>query len=112
MSNPTTVLCLSSSVKGQRFMTEAKGQGCRLFLLTEERWRGDDWPYDSLDDVHYMHSMANRRHVINAVSYMARGLKFDLIIPLDEYEVETAATLREHFQMPGLTVSQIRPLKR
>lgn len=108
MSN-ITVLCISSAVKGQRLIQELKRQGCRVFLLTEERWRGDEWPYDALDGVHYMHSMANRQHVINAASYMARGLKFDLIIPLDEYEVETAGILREHFQMPGMLASEARP---
>ncbi len=90
-------------------MQELKHLGCRVFLLTEERWRGDDWPYDVLDGVHYMHSMVDRRHVINAASYMARGLKFDVIIPLDEYEVETAGVLREHFQMSGMRASQARP---
>jgi hypothetical protein len=108
MSN-ITVLCISSAVKGQRLIQELKQHGCRVFLLTEERWRGDEWPYESLDGVHYMHSMANRQHVINAASYMARGLKFDLIIPLDEYEVETAGILREHFQMPGMLASEARP---
>jgi biotin carboxylase len=108
MSN-ITVLCISSAVKGQRLIQELKRQGCHVFLLTEERWRGDEWPYEALDGVHYMHSMANRQHVIHAASYMARGLKFDLIIPLDEYEVETAGILREHFQMPGMLASEARP---
>lgn len=106
---PLTVLCLSSAVKGQRLIRALKAAGCRVFLLTEERWRNEDWPYDALDGVHYMHSLANRRHVINAAAYMARGLKIDLIIPLDEYEVETAGVLREHFQLPGMTASQARP---
>lgn len=108
MSN-LTVLCISSAVKGQRLIQELKRQGCRVFLLTEERWRDDEWPHESLDGIHFMHSMANRAHVINAASYMARGLKFDLIIPLDEYEVETAGILREHFQMPGMLASEARP---
>jgi len=90
-------------------MSELKRQGARVFLLTEERWRGDDWPYEALDGVHYMHSMVDRRHVINAVSYMARGLHFEAIIPLDEYEVETAGVLREHFQLAGMLASQARP---
>ena len=107
--NTPTILCISSAVKGQRLMQALKQQGCRVFLLTEERWRNDDWPYESLDGVHYMHSMVDRRHAINAASYMARGLKFDVIIPLDEYEVETAGVLREHFQMPGMSASQARP---
>ncbi len=109
MSKPITVLCLSSAVKGQRLIQELKRLGCRVFLLTEERWRGDEWPYESLEGIHYMHSLANRQHVINAASYMARGLQFDLIIPLDEYEVQTAGALREHFVMPGMTASEAQP---
>ena len=35
----------------------------------------------------------------------ARGMQVDLIIPLDEYEIETAAVLRQHLQMPGTDVS-------
>ncbi|MCS6774828.1 MAG: hypothetical protein NZ693_12065 [Thermoflexales bacterium] len=89
-------------------MRALKQQGCRVFLLTEDRWRGEDWPYDALEGIHYMHSLAIRQHVLYAASYMARGVQFDLIIPLDEYEVETAALLREHFQLSGLTVSQAR----
>jgi hypothetical protein len=104
MSQPV-VLFISSAVKGQRCIAEFKRQGCKTYLLTEERWRGDDWPYDQLDGVHYMHSLVNRQHVINAVSWMSRALKFDLIFPLDEYEIETAAVLREHLQMPGVGVS-------
>jgi biotin carboxylase len=109
MPKSITVLCISSAVKGQRLIRELKQLGCRVFLLTEERWRGDDWPYEALDGSHHMHSLANRAHVVHAASYMARGLQFDLVLPLDEYEVETAGLLREHFQMPGMTASQARP---
>jgi hypothetical protein len=105
MSNEISVLCLSSAVKGQRLIEELKAQGCRVYLLTEERWRGDDWPYHALDGVHYMHSLSNRQHVINTVAWMMRGQVFDLLMPLDEYEIETVAVLREHLQMPGTGVS-------
>lgn len=108
MTEPINVLCISSAVKGQRCMQEFKRQGCNVYLLTEERWRNDDWPHDSLDGTHYMHSLADRRHVINTVAWMNRGMKIDLIHPLDEYEIETAAVLREHLQMPGIDASQTR----
>ncbi len=106
MAEPSTVLFLSSAVKGQRCIQEFKARGCKTYLLTEERYRGDEWPYESLDGVHYMHSLSNRQHVINAVAWMSRGMRIDILMPLDEYEIETAAVLREHFQMPGLGVSQ------
>uniref|UniRef100_UPI004049A55F hypothetical protein n=1 Tax=Candidatus Roseilinea sp. TaxID=2838777 RepID=UPI004049A55F len=78
-------------------------------MLTEEPWRSDEWPYDVLDGVHYVHSLVNRQHVINVASYMVRGVRFDLIIPLDEYDVQTAGVLREHFVLPGLTASEAHP---
>jgi hypothetical protein len=106
MSKPTTVLFISSAVKGQRCIEAFKRAGCKTYLLTEERWRGDAWPYDLLDGVHYMHSLVNRQHVINTVAWMMRGMQVDILMPLDEYEIETAAVLREHFQMSGTGVSE------
>ncbi len=105
MSEPISVLFISSAVKGHRCIEAFKSLGCRVYLLTEERWRHEDWANQHLDGAHYMHSLVNRQHVINTVAWMMRGQKFDLIIPLDEYEIETAATLREYFQIPGIGVS-------
>jgi biotin carboxylase len=39
---------------------------------------------------------------INAVSFLARSLKIDRIVPMDDYDVETAASLREHLRIPGM----------
>ena len=105
MAEPVTVLFISSAVKGQRCIEAFKDAGCKTYLLTEERWRDEAWPHAALDGVHYMHSLVNRQHVINAVAWMCRGTQFDLIVPLDEYEIETAAVLREYLQMPGMGVS-------
>ncbi len=97
-----TFLCLSSAVKGQVLLEELKKQGARVLLLTEERWRDADWPKASLDDIFFMPSLANKQHVLNAVAYLARGTQVDRILPLDDYEVETAASLREHLRIPGM----------
>ena len=83
-------------------LDELKAQGARVLLLTEERWRDADWPRASLDDIMYMPSLANKQHVINAVAYLARGTQIDRILPLDDYEVETAAALREPLRLPGM----------
>lgn len=37
-----------------------------------------------------------------AVTYLARTRHIDHIIPLDDYDVETAASLREHLRVPGM----------
>ena len=97
------VLCISSAVKGQAFLRELKRQGCNVVLLTEERYRDDpDWPYDAIDNIVYMPSLFRKQDVMTQVGYMGRGWNIDLILPLDDYEVEMAASLREHLRMPGM----------
>jgi hypothetical protein len=38
----------------------------------------------------------------HAISYLARSRKIDRIIPLDDYDVLTAAAIREHTRIPGM----------
>jgi biotin carboxylase len=89
-------------------MREAKRLGCRVLLLTLERFRNAEWPRESLDDAFYMPDLFNVQHVLNAVSYLARSQAIDQIIPLDDFEVETAAILREHFRLPGMGTTLAR----
>ncbi len=104
MSNTTelTVLCLSSYFKGSEFIKECKRQGCRVILLTHEKLLKENWPRESIDEVHALPDLYNLDHVINSVSYLARTHVFDIIVALDDYDVETAARLREHLRIPGM----------
>lgn len=99
---PLTVLCLASYEKGHAFLRECKREGCRVLLLTLERLAAAEWPRECLDEVHLMPSLAQRQDVIHAVSYLARSQPIDRIVPLDDYDVETAAALREHLRCPGM----------
>jgi biotin carboxylase len=99
---PFTVLCLAGDVKGHRFMRECKHLGCRVLVLTRESLRGEEWPGDAVDDFFYMPSLTNKEHVINAVSYLARSHRIDRILPMDDFDVEIAAALREHLRIPGM----------
>jgi biotin carboxylase len=47
-------------------------------------------------------------HVIKSVSYVARRETIDLIVPLDDFDLETAAALREHLRVPGMGESATR----
>jgi biotin carboxylase len=102
VQRPITVLCLSSYEKGHEFLRECHRQGARVLLLTVEKLADAGWPRESIDDVLLMPSLANREHVINAVSYLARSQRIDRIVALDDYDVETAATVREHLRVPGM----------
>jgi hypothetical protein len=97
-----TVLCLASYFKGEAFLRECKRQGCHVILLTREKLAGRDWPWDSIDERFLMPDLSQRLDLIYAVSYLARTRVIDRIVPLDDYDVELAAALREHLRIPGM----------
>lgn len=97
-----TVLCLASYLKGEAFLRECKRQGCRVILVTVDKLANAPWPREAIDDVFYMPEFSNRDDIIKGVSYLARSRVIDRIVPLDEYDQETAAILREHLRIPGM----------
>jgi biotin carboxylase len=103
-----TVLCLSSYFKGNRFLQACKQAGCRVYLLTVEHLLGADWARPHLDDVFALPALVDRRAVVNAVAYLMRTRAIDRVVALDDYDVELAAHLREHFRLPGLNESTAR----
>lgn len=105
--NPT-LLCLASNFKGERFLSQAKKEGARVFLLTDEKLASEKWPRESIDEVFLMPDLTNIKHLINAVSYLNRANDIKQIIALDEYDVESAATLREHLRLPGMGLTHSR----
>jgi biotin carboxylase len=105
---PLTFLCITTYEKGQEFMRECKRQGCRVFLLTVESLRNGDWPRESLDDAFYIPADLPLPEIVKAVTYLAREKKIDRIVALDEYDMETAATLREHVRIPGMGLTTMR----
>jgi hypothetical protein len=83
-------------------MRQAKEQGSTVYLLTVEKLRDADWPRDHLDEIFYMPSLFHEQDMIYAVSYLARTRPLDRIVALDDYDVEMAASLREHLRIPGM----------
>jgi len=97
-----TILCMSSYEKGQEFLREAKRQGWHVILLTNDALKDADWPRDHIDEVFLMPDLTVRQHVINAVSYLARSNNIQCLVALDEFDIEMAASLREHLRLPGM----------
>ena len=106
MPPPLTFLCLASYDKGHRFMQEAKRCGCRVLLLTSLSLQDTaKWPRESIDDIFYMPDEEhewNLQHMLLAVSHLCRTTKLHRIVPLDDFDLEKAALLREHLRLPGL----------
>jgi len=98
-------LCLASYEKGHDFLRQCAEMGVRLTLLTLDKLRDADWPRDVLEELVTMPSGLTREQILNTVSWMARGRRFDRIIALDEFDLETAAQIREHMRIPGMGVT-------
>lgn len=103
-----TVLCLASYYKGVDFLRKAKELGCHVVLLAKETLKDEDWPDESIDERYFMPDLTRRPDIIYAVSYLARGRQIDRIVPLDDYDVETAASIREHLRLPGIGETLVR----
>jgi len=105
---PLTVLCISSYEKGQEFIRACKGMGCRVLLLTVEKLRNADWPFECIDEVFTMPEELPLQSLIYAVSYTARSQPIDRIVALDEFDMENVSALREHLRIPGMGLTTVR----
>ena len=103
---PLTIVCLASYEKGHEFLREAKRQGCRVFLVTSLSLKDTAaWPREALDDIFYMQDEDkkwDRSGTLLGISYLARSHKIDRIVPLDDFDLEMAAAVREHLRVPGM----------
>lgn len=106
---PLNILALACFNTGDRFIQRARERGARVWLLTKETYlRKKAWRRDLLEDVLAEPDNAPLVHTVNTVSYLARNIKFDRIIPFDDVEVDAAARLREHLRVPGMGDTRAR----
>lgn len=105
---PLTILCVSSYEKGQEFIRTCKKMGCRVLLLTVEKLRHADWPFDCIDEVFTMPEDLPLQGLIYSVSYKARSQDIDRIVALDEFDMENVSALREHLRIPGMGLTTVR----
>ena len=103
-----TILCLASYFKGTTFLSAAKRNGARVLLLTREKIKDEAWPMEDIDERFLMPDLSTRPDIIYGVSYLNRANDIAQIVPLDDYDVETAAALREHLRLPGLGETVVR----
>ena len=105
---PLTILCVSSYEKGQEFIRTCKAIGCHVLLLTVEKLRHADWPFECLDDVFTMPEGLPLQGLIYSVSFIARSKQIDRIVALDEFDMENVSALREHLRIPGMGLTTVR----
>ena len=105
---PLKIICLATYFKGVDFIRECKDQGCRVILITKEKMLSEDWPRESLEDLIAVPNDAGPPLFIDLVAFLSRKAKPDRIIALEEFDVVTAALMREHLCLPGLSSSRAK----
>jgi biotin carboxylase len=95
-------LCISSEETGHEFLRQCTQMGVKPTLLTLDILRDGAWPREALEDLTTMPAGLNREQILNTVSWMARGRRYDRVVALDESDLETAAQIREHWRIPGM----------
>lgn len=102
MSEQLTILALASEFKGVPFLQTAKELGARILLLTSEEYANHPWPMEVIDEKFDMPDLRKQPDVTHAVSYLARDRHIHRIVALDDFDVEHAASLREHMRLQGM----------
>lgn len=102
MSDQQRILCIASYEKGQPFLREAARAGFAVELLTLDKLRYADWPWDALADIHTMPEGLQPYEVLPYVTRLFRHKHFERFIALDEFDLESAALVREHLRLPGM----------
>jgi len=106
-----TILCIATYLKGHAFLEECRRLGARVLLLTSDALVDADWPRHAIDEIHAVPRDADADLYRRRAAAIARTNRIDRIAALDDFDVETAAMLREHLQVPGMgrtTASRFR----
>jgi biotin carboxylase len=101
-AHPLTIVCLATYEKGYEFMRACHAAGCRVLLITAESLRDAAWPREALADVFYIPKGATTEDLLKGIAGIARSEQVDRIVALDDFDVETAALMREHLRVPGM----------
>jgi phosphoribosylamine-glycine ligase len=104
-NRPLNIVCLATYFKGADFIHECKAHGCHVVLVTKEKMLREDWPRESLDDLIAVPNDAGPPLFIDLLAFLSRNRKIDRVIALEEFDVVTAALMREHLCLPGLSSS-------
>jgi biotin carboxylase len=102
------IVCLATYFKGVDFIRECKKQGARVVLVTKEKMLQEDWPRDSLDDVIALPNDADTDLFVYLAAHLSRDRKLNRVVALEEFDVVTAAAIREHLFLPGMSSSTAR----
>src|SRR6266850_2457189 len=108
---PLNIICLASYFKGGDFIRECKRLGCYVSLVTKEKMLKEDWPHEGLDELIAVPNDADVPLFIDLAAFISRKRKPDLVVALEEFDVMTAALIREHLCLPGMSSSTAKTFR-
>jgi hypothetical protein len=101
-----TILCICTYFKGVEFLKASKAEGNTVFLLTHQKLEQSPWPREAVDEFFFLDNIENTfetyQKIIDGVAFLMRSKKIDLVVALDDFDVEKAALVREHFRIAGM----------
>ena len=103
-----TVLCLASYFKGLQLLTAYRQLGCRIVVIAGMDLRDQPWPEEIVDELHFIPDVTDVPNLIKGVSYLARETQFDRVVPLEEYCMAAAASVRAHLGISGIEETTAR----
>ncbi len=101
-----TFLCITNCFKGVDFLKSCHAAGNKVYLITSKKDEHKAWPRDILADVFLMDQDETDRwnitDLVNGLAHFMKGQRIDRVVALDDFDVEAAAHVREHFRIPGM----------
>jgi biotin carboxylase len=107
-SKAPTIICVASFFKGNDFIRECKRLGAAVVLLTREKLLEAGWARESLDDLIAIPGKTSVQSYLAAASYVARQRRVSHVVALEEYDIVTAAHIREHLCVSGMGTTTAR----
>ncbi|MGH9900620.1 MAG: ATP-grasp domain-containing protein, partial [Pyrinomonadaceae bacterium] len=102
------MVCLASYFKGVDFIRECRRQDACVFLVTREKTLDEDWPRESIEQIVAVPNDASTELSVHVVTQLARRHRIDRLVALEEYDVITAALVREHLRLNGMDSTTAR----
>jgi hypothetical protein len=80
-------------------------------LLTEAKLKDARWPREAIHAFYFLRREMPEDDIRKGAAYLARTEHLDRIVALDDFDVETAAMLREYLHVPGMGVTTARAFR-
>lgn len=99
------IVCIASEHKGNEFLEECQNADWHVTLVTRKKLLDEPWIWTALNDVKTVENEASVEDYVRVVTNIAGSRPIDRVIGLDEFDVTTAARVREHLQLGGMSYS-------